>query len=200
MGHPEAASSTPGPPTPQPGRLHTSQGRRVPAALGTLQQWAGGSPEPKQHLTVPAPHRAREPGQCTRARGGAAECRPVYSGSTSSPRTSRHHDRQKGQLCNHARSRLPAPEIQPGRPGPGLRLLWPSGQAWAPTAILLIGVDARLTDTGHSRGRGRALKIARLAMEGLFRILRVPLFLVLRPQGHTGWYPGILSSQRLMPR
>jgi len=70
---------------------------------------------PKQLLILPAHHHPHEPGPCTRAQGGALECRPVYSGSTSSPRTSRQHNQQKGQLCNHPHSSLPAPEIQPGR-------------------------------------------------------------------------------------
>lgn len=99
-----------------------------------------------------AHHQAREPVQCTSAQGGAVECRPVYSGPTSSPRTSRHHDRQKGQLCNHPHSSLPAPEIRPGRLGPGARLPRPTGPAWAPTAIFHIGADALLTNTWGQQG------------------------------------------------
>lgn len=116
--------------------------------------------------------------------------RPVYSGSTSSPRTSRHHDRQKGQLRNHPRSHLPASEPQPGRQAwwedccgrtgrPGLRLPF-SVQAQ----------DALLTNTWGQQGPWEEAKNCTACNERTFP----------NPWGPVSPCPRALGTHRLAPK
>ena len=114
------------------------------------------------------------------------DCGSVCSGLTSSPRTSRHHERQKGQLCSHPRSSLPGLVVRLLRSNCHfpLRHKTPCWQR-----------------PGDSGGHGRELKMAQVATQRAFLNPWGPV--IAHPwslETHTCWHPSSLPSQRLTLR